>query len=45
MVGAFTPWKQYDTKRQSLMQEQVQRILKAEGLSSNVFEIASKTLH
>lgn len=44
MVSAFNSWKQYDTARQALMKAQLQRIVAAEGLSANVFEIASKAV-
>ncbi len=46
MASAFTTWKQVDAARQALMRAQLQRIvaLKGEGLSENVYEIASKSL-
>lgn len=44
IVGAFTTFKQYDAERQSMMRAQLQRILDTQGLSENVFEIASKSL-
>ncbi|PHT57705.1 Puromycin-sensitive aminopeptidase [Capsicum baccatum] len=44
MVSAFSRWKRYDETRQSLAKEQLEMILSAEGLSENVFEIASKSL-
>lgn len=44
MSGVFSRWKQYDKTRQQLMQQQLQRILDVEGLSKDVFEIASKSL-
>ena len=44
MVSAFTTWKQFDPARQALMKAQLQRILDAEGISDNVFEIASKSV-
>ena len=37
-------WKRYDTARQQLMQQQLQRILAKEGLSKDVYEITSKSL-
>ena len=42
--SAFTAWKDYDVERQQMMKEQLARILAENGLSENVFEIASKSL-
>lgn len=42
MVSAFNSWKQYDEGRQAAMKAQLQRVVGTEGLSENVFEIASK---
>ncbi|KAL2642323.1 hypothetical protein R1flu_009910 [Riccia fluitans] len=44
MVSAFSRWRKFDEKRQSLAKEQLERITKLEGLSDNVYEIASKSL-
>ena len=44
MVGAFSTFRQYDTRRQEQMQAQLQRIVAQNGLSENVLEIASKSL-
>ncbi|KAK4488310.1 hypothetical protein RD792_004066 [Penstemon davidsonii] len=44
MVSAFSRWKRYDETRQSLAKAQLEMILAANGLSENVFEIASKSL-
>lgn len=44
VVSAFNRWKKYDTTRQGLMKAELQRILAKEGLSPDVFEIASKAL-
>ena len=44
MVGGFTRWRKYDEKRQEMMKAQLERIVKTEGLSENVFEIVSKSL-
>lgn len=44
MVSAFTTYKKFDGKRQEMMKAQLQRIVGAEGLSENVFEIANKSL-
>lgn len=43
IVRAFDSWKQYDEQRQKLMQGELQRVLAQEGLSANVYEIASKS--
>lgn len=45
MMSAFTPWRRYDKQRQALMREQLEAILAKPGLSSDVFEIASKSLN
>lgn len=44
MVSAFSRWKRYDETRQALAKEQLEMIMSANGLSENVFEIASKSL-
>ncbi|PRW56145.1 puromycin-sensitive aminopeptidase isoform X1 isoform A [Chlorella sorokiniana] len=44
LVSAFSTFKNYDSARQALMKAQLQRIVDTEGLSDNVFEIASKSL-
>ncbi|XP_073119465.1 LOW QUALITY PROTEIN: puromycin-sensitive aminopeptidase [Henckelia pumila] len=44
MVSAFSRWKRYDENRQVLAKSQLEMILSANGLSENVFEIASKSL-
>ncbi|KAL6502340.1 Puromycin-sensitive aminopeptidase [Orobanche hederae] len=44
MVSAFSRWKRYDETRQRLAKAQLEMILGANGLSENVFEIASKSL-
>jgi aminopeptidase N len=44
LVGGFNQWRRYDPARQALMNAEVSRILDVEGLSKDVFEIASKTL-
>lgn len=45
MVSAFTTYKQFDGERQAMMKQQLERIVATEGLSENVFEIASKSLN
>jgi aminopeptidase N len=44
MISAFTTWKAFDAGRGAMMKAQLQRILAAEGLSENVYEVASKSL-
>ncbi|KAL6986274.1 Puromycin-sensitive aminopeptidase [Sarracenia purpurea var. burkii] len=44
MVSAFSRWRRYDETRQSLAKVQLEMIMSANGLSENVFEIASKSL-
>lgn len=44
MVSPLTQWRRYDEKRQRLMREQLQRIADAEGISKDVYEVASKSL-
>ena len=44
LCGAFETWRRFDTKRQTLINEQLTRINKTEGLSRNVLEITDKTL-
>ncbi|CAK9141908.1 unnamed protein product [Ilex paraguariensis] len=44
MVSAFSRWKRYDETRQGLAKAQLQMIMSTNGLSENVFEIASKSL-
>ena len=44
MVGALTHWRRYDEVRQNLMREQLQRIALSEGISKDVYEVATKSL-
>ena len=44
LMSAFNQWKSFDQERQTLMKAELNRILAKPSLSSNVFEIASKTL-
>ncbi|XP_021754185.1 puromycin-sensitive aminopeptidase-like isoform X1 [Chenopodium quinoa] len=44
MVSAFSRWKRYDETRQILAKAQLEKIMSANGLSENVYEIASKSL-
>ena len=40
---AFSNWKKYDSERQELMSEQLQRIAETPNLSKDVYEIVNKT--
>ena len=44
LTSVFSRWSQYDGNRQQHMQQQLRRILDREGLSKDVYEIASKSL-
>ncbi len=44
MVSALTQWRRYDEYRQQLMKAALQRIVKADNISKDVFETASKSL-
>jgi aminopeptidase N len=44
MVSPLGQWRRVDTPRQALMKAQLQRILDAPNLTSNTFEMASKSL-
>ena len=44
MASCFNRWKRYDSGRQKLMKEQLQRIAAVEGLSGDVAEIVNHAL-
>jgi len=44
LVSAFNAWRRFDGDRQALVKGELERILKTEGLSNDVFEIVSKAL-
>jgi aminopeptidase N len=44
LVSVFNRWRQYDSKRQEKMRVQLEKILNTQGLSTDVYEIVSKTL-
>ena len=44
LLGAFKSWRQFDPKQRKLMSRQLSRIAGTEGISKDVFEIATKTL-
>jgi aminopeptidase N len=44
LVGAFGQWRRFDAGRQALMKSALERIAGTEGLSPDVYEVATKTL-
>jgi len=44
MAGAFETWRRFDENRQVLIRRELEAILKSPGLSSNMFEVATKML-
>jgi aminopeptidase N len=44
LLGAFKSWRQFEPKRRKLMSKQLARIAGTQGISRDVFEIATKTL-
>ncbi len=44
LMGGFNQWRRYDIGRQSLMSDEINRVLAKPGLSRDVYEIASKAL-
>ncbi len=44
VITPLTRWARYDETRQALMKAQLERILEADGLSKDVYELASKSL-
>ncbi|MFK5948554.1 MAG: aminopeptidase N C-terminal domain-containing protein, partial [Methylococcales bacterium] len=44
MVVALTQWKRFDKNRQSLIKKELERIVNTDGISKDVFEVASKSL-
>ncbi|MET0101099.1 MAG: aminopeptidase N [Sedimenticola sp.] len=44
MLRIMARWQRYDPPRQAMMKAQLQRVLRAEGVSKDVYEIASKSL-
>lgn len=43
-VGMFNQWKRFDSKRQTMMRAQIERIVAKPGISPGAYEIASKAL-
>ncbi|MFA5985397.1 MAG: aminopeptidase N [Methylococcaceae bacterium] len=44
MLTSLTQWQRHDANRQSLIRAQLQRIVNTDGVSRDVYEIASKSL-
>ncbi|MDD0842632.1 aminopeptidase N [Pseudomonas sp. Gutcm_11s] len=44
LLGPLTRWRKYDSARQALMRGELERILASGELSSDVFEVVSKSL-
>lgn len=44
ILEPLTHWQKFDIKRQNLMKQQLEKIVKSPKLSNDVFEIASKSL-
>lgn len=44
VVNAFARWRCFDANRQTLMCQELERIIRHPGLSSDVYELVSKTL-
>jgi aminopeptidase N len=44
LAGAFESWRRYDPARQAMMKAELEATLQLQGISPNLFEIASKML-
>jgi aminopeptidase N len=44
MVSLFNQWKRFDSGRQQLMRQTLERIVSKPGVTPGVFEIATKAL-
>ena len=44
LLTPLTRWRKYDPARQALMRGQLERILQADGLSADAYEVVSKSL-
>ncbi|MDE2500753.1 MAG: aminopeptidase N [Alphaproteobacteria bacterium] len=44
MAGAFETWRRFDADRQTLMRHELETMAKTPGISSNLFEVATKML-
>lgn len=45
LIQSMSRWRRFDDKRQSLMKNQLERILAKKDLSKDVYEIASRSLN
>ena len=45
IVGPLGQWRRMDPSRQALMKAELSRILALPGLSTNTYEMVSKSLH
>lgn len=45
LMGAFSQWRSFEKTRQDLMRSELERLLARPKLSTNVYEIATKTLN
>ncbi len=45
LLTPLTKWKKYDSQRQRLMKQALERLLASEGLSKDVYEVVTKSLH
>ncbi|MBV8166402.1 MAG: aminopeptidase N, partial [Alphaproteobacteria bacterium] len=44
LIGPLGRWRRYDARRQALMRAELERVVATQGLSRDVYEIASKSL-
>ncbi|MEA3277311.1 MAG: DUF3458 domain-containing protein [Pseudomonadota bacterium] len=44
LLQAMARWRRFDVGRQALMREQLERVVEVDGLSKDVYEVASKSL-
>ena len=44
LIGAFNHWRRFDETRGAAMREQLQRVVGTDGLSRDVYELATKAL-
>jgi aminopeptidase N len=44
LVGPFINWRKYDTTRQKLIREQLERLAALENLSDDLYEIVKKSM-
>jgi len=44
LAKQFAQWKKFDSKRQAIIKEQLEKIISTENLSNDIYEIVNKTL-